>query len=203
MEKALALGVPVTPADLVAAVNALPTNTARLDCAQHLRAFYGWPDVDAHDLPYALAAVASFDTPQGATAAGTGQTGDGPSRPVPVSEAHTERLIRDDSPEVRADRLQAGAATVRLTADLGGILVDQHGREYWQPLDQGPRVPAGVELWFFDPGAEAKMGAKDREAWNQALLLSARMMQLRSEWENERAGRAVPLLVAADDSTPF
>jgi hypothetical protein len=30
----------MTLAELVEAVNALPTNTARLDCAQHLRAFY-------------------------------------------------------------------------------------------------------------------------------------------------------------------
>jgi hypothetical protein len=189
----------VTLAELVEHVNALPTADL-LAFVRNLRAELGCSlaDLTPDQIPSACALL-----PQGATTPETGQTGGSPSGDERWPEAATRRREVDDSPEARADRLEAGAATQRLTADLGGILVDQHGREYWQPLDQGPRVPAGVELWFFDPGAEAKMGAKDRQVWNQAWLLSARMMQLRSEWENERAGRARPLLVAADDSTPF
>lgn len=201
----------MTLAELVEAVNALPTTKARIDCANHLRAFYGWPDIHAHDLPHAFAAVASFEAPQGAVPPETAPTGIGPSDPERRPEAATRRPIRDDSPEARADRLAASAATQRLTAELGGTLPDlaPHGAfpdmrptAFWNP-DSGPRIPIGVYPDWFTPGAEADMLAKDRGTWNEAWSSHGGTMAARSRWENERAGRAVPLLVAADDQAPF
>lgn len=120
------------------------------------------------------------------------------------------RSARDDSPEARADRLAAGVATVRLTQELCALhdlaprpgFPDLRPECFYQP-GAGPRIPVTCSEDWFRPGSEARMSEVERQRWLTAWVTYGKTCAERWDWQAEQDGRARPLLVAADDSTPF
>lgn len=183
----------VTVADLIERVNALPA-VVRGDCVKDVRAKVGmFPKVPPERMDEAVAIVEGYETRP--------EPPPTPQAPQPSPEPAASP---PDAPQAAqtADPEQVRTATEALAADLGKQVDKAKSppsfpgdpRNFWQPA-QGPRLPLGVKVEFFD-GPEAGLSAADRKVWDQAWLEHPGSMGAYVTWHAESEGRTPPATTA-------
>jgi hypothetical protein len=193
-------------ADLIERVNGLPSPKAMIEYLRTLGEHCGCllAAVTAEQMPTAVALLIRAEQ-DGAERPSEPEPTGCPSPPVPAPETTTGRPIRDDSPGARPERLAAGEATLRLSAELVAAFpwAADPAVDLWQPVDGGPPLPNGIEPWFFESDARSRMTSGQHETFMDAWVRRGGTMARRSEYEATNAGRRVLIRATNGDSEDF